>query len=104
MKNLFGNSRNEENTSTQREGRTMVHLEEFNKLREDLEINNRSLKDALLKTEGEKHKVIFEKKKLEEELQKLKEEKEKMLLEKEQEVKKLEESLKQNIQNWTNVK
>ncbi|WP_249410467.1 hypothetical protein [Lactococcus petauri] len=59
MKNLFGNNRNdEENTMNQTTGRTMINLEEFNKLREELETNNQSLKDALLKTEGEKHKII----------------------------------------------
>lgn len=59
MKNLFGNNRNdEENTMNQTTGRTMINLEEFNKLREELETNNQSLKNALLKTEGEKHKII----------------------------------------------
>ena len=59
MKNLFGNNRNdEENTMNQTTGRTMINLEEFNKLREELETNNQSLKDALFKTEGEKHKII----------------------------------------------
>ncbi|XHB95785.1 hypothetical protein AAFF39_02550 [Lactococcus garvieae] len=63
MKNLFASSRNgEENSVAQNEGRTMIHLEEFNKLREELEANNQSLKDALHKTEGEKHKVIVERK------------------------------------------
>ena len=100
MKNLFGNSRNsEENTVSQNEGKTTIHLEEFNKVREELETNNQSLKDALLKTEGEKHKVIFERKKLETELQQLKVEQEKQLLEKEQAVQKLEERLQKNIDN-----
>ena len=100
MKNLFASSRNgEENSVAQNEGRTMIHLEEFNKLREELEANNQSLKDALHKTEGEKHKVIVERKKLETELQQLKAEQEKQLLEKEQAVQKLENALQKNIEN-----